>query len=159
MTIAAGGRRCLCGNQGCWEEYASDRALVRLYLERTGTAAGAQAIVERARGGEAAALEALNETAGYLGLGLANLIMGLNPEAIFLDSWGAAGWDLLKGPVWTAIRGCVPASWLEGVQVRPSAHTADASLRGAVALALSRFFLSFVHSGAESSGTRVLMQT
>lgn len=143
MTIVAGGRKCLCGNEGCWEEYASDRALMRLYLERSGRPAAAKTIVENARAGENAAQEALQETARYLGVGLANLIMGLNPEAIFLDSWGASGWDLLRGAVWKAIRASVPASWLEGVQVRPSLHADNASLLGAVALALSRYFLTF----------------
>src|SRR5205823_1737911 len=29
MTIVPGGRRCACGNRGCWEMYASGRALAR----------------------------------------------------------------------------------------------------------------------------------
>ncbi|HUQ91644.1 MAG TPA: ROK family transcriptional regulator, partial [Bryobacteraceae bacterium] len=35
MTIFPDGRRCLCGNRGCWEEYASDRALIRIYQDKT----------------------------------------------------------------------------------------------------------------------------
>src|SRR5436309_6425499 len=29
MTVVPGGRRCACGNRGCWEMYASGRALAR----------------------------------------------------------------------------------------------------------------------------------
>lgn len=33
-TLFPDGRPCVCGNTGCWEEYASDRALERYYAER-----------------------------------------------------------------------------------------------------------------------------
>lgn len=155
MIISADGRQCLCGNRGCWEEYASDRALVRHFEELTGRHATAHAIVQRAREGDQAANQALAEAARNLGLGFANLIMGLNPEAIFFDSWGAAGWDLLKAPVWKVLRQSVPASWLEGVQIRASAHADQASLLGAVALALSRYFYSFEHSAASETPKHV----
>lgn len=38
MLIHAGGRRCTCGNRGCYEAYASTTALVRLAGEATGIA-------------------------------------------------------------------------------------------------------------------------
>ncbi len=155
MTIVADGRQCLCGNRGCWEEYASDRALVRRYEELTGRNVSAHAVVQQARAGENAAAEALSEAARSLGLGFGNLIMGLNPEAIFVDSWGAAGWDLLKGPVWKVLRRSVPQSWLEGVQIRASAHADQASLLGAVALALNRYFYSFEHNQASETPKQV----
>ncbi len=155
MTIVADGRQCLCGNRGCWEEYASDRALIRLYEQRTGTRLTAKGVVDLARSGDKAAAESLLETAHNLGLGFANLIMGLNPESIYIDTWAAAGWDLLKSPVWKVLRRSVPASWLEGVQVRASVHAEQASLLGAVALALSQYFLSFDHSAPSESPKQV----
>ncbi|MBI3680916.1 MAG: ROK family transcriptional regulator, partial [Acidobacteria bacterium] len=62
------GRRCVCGNSGCWEEYASDRALERLYAERRGIANGvekpdADEIVRLGRNGDELALAVLRETA------------------------------------------------------------------------------------------------
>jgi predicted NBD/HSP70 family sugar kinase len=149
MTLFPDGRTCLCGNKGCWEEYASDRALTRSYMERTGQRLTSYGVVERAHRGEAAAISAIEEAGRQLALGLANLIIGLNPEAVVVDDWAAAGWDLIERLVWDILRDRVPAAWLEGIRIYPSAHPQDSSLRGAVAFALARYFLSFEHGVKE----------
>ncbi|MBL8216629.1 MAG: ROK family transcriptional regulator [Bryobacterales bacterium] len=146
MILYPEGRRCLCGNIGCWEEYASDRALTRLYRERTGRAVTEMEVVSCAYKGEPAALECLDEAARCLALGLTSLIIGLNPEAIIVDNWCAAAWDLVEKRLWQVLRDRIPASWLEGVRLMPSAHAANAALFGAIALALTRYFHSFDHS-------------
>ena len=48
-TLVPGGRPCVCGQLGCWEEYASDRALVRRYQEAGGPAVDSLEVVHRAR--------------------------------------------------------------------------------------------------------------
>lgn len=159
MTIVADGRECLCGNRGCWEEYASDRALSRIHEERTGRKATALAIVDQARSGDGEAKQSVMQAARMLGIGFANLIMGLNPEAIFVDNWGAAGWDLIGGEVDRVLAGAVPASWLEGVDLRASRHANRASLLGAVALALSQYFHSFEHFAPEESPNQVRIRS
>lgn len=143
MTIYPDGRKCLCGNTGCWEEYASDRALERLYQERGGPAVTSREVVERARGGEEAAQASLKEVARALGLGLATLIMGLNPAAIAVDDWAATGWDLIRTTVWEVLEQRVPEPWRQGVEIFPSRRATHASLAGAIALVLSQFFTSF----------------
>ncbi|MCC6342331.1 MAG: ROK family transcriptional regulator [Bryobacterales bacterium] len=145
MTLFPDGRRCPCGNQGCWEEYASDRALARIYQDKTERKIPVHAVLERARRGEAAAIESLSEAGRHLALGLANLIIGLNPEAIAVDNWAASAWDIIDKPVWDVLRQRVPAAWLEGIRIYPSAHAEDSSLLGAVALVLTRYFHSFDH--------------
>lgn len=161
MTIQPDGRQCLCGNLGCWEEYASDRALVRLYQHNSGRREPLSAleVVERGRAGEIAAIEALAEVGHYLGLGFANLIMGLNPQAVVIDNWGALGWDLIKGPIRRVLRERLPASWLDGVRIMASTRPLDAALHGAVALALSQYFLSFEHHAPDEAPNEVLMQS
>lgn len=59
-TLFPDGIPCPCGNRGCWEQYASDRALMRLYAQRQPKAGlvPVRRIVARARSGEAAAAEA-----------------------------------------------------------------------------------------------------
>ena len=154
MTLHPSGRYCLCGNRGCWEEYASERALLRSYHERTeGTRLSIKDLVERARQRDAVALEVIEEGARSLALGVSNLIIGLNPEAIVVDSWAADAWDMVEKSVWTVLRERVPAAWLEGIRIYPSAHARDSSLLGAIALALTRYFHSFDHGGSEESLT------
>ena len=50
------GRKCSCGNSGCWEQYASDFAFMRLYRERAGLPANRdlqpEAIIAKVRAGD-----------------------------------------------------------------------------------------------------------
>ena len=157
------GRRCACGNTGCWEQYASDLALCRAYSQQNGNDGGthpdADAIVRLAREGDAAALRALRDTAHQVGLGFVNLIMALNPEAIVVGDYLAAGWSLVEDVVWSVLRSRVPSYYLAGVRIFPSEHAADSSLLGAVALVLSQFFTSFDHGNTAVPSNSVLIQT
>lgn len=112
-TLIAGGRRCVCGRRGCWEEYASDRAAARTSVK---------------------------VAARYLGLGIADLILALNPAAVIVDDYAAAHWPSVGPVIERTLAKTLPAHWLEGVEVRPARHSAHSSLMGAVALALHRFF-------------------
>lgn len=160
MTLNPGGRRCLCGNHGCWEEYASERALIRIYQERSLSPlpVSAAQLIESARAGQNTALDSLHEAARWLGIGFANLITGLNPEAIAFDDWAAASWDLIEKVVWDVLRERLPPAWLEGVRLFPSVHATDSSLLGAIALALARYFQSFEHSGPDAAPNHVLLR-
>ena len=69
---------CSCGNRDCWEAFASGRAAVARYLSRTAnydpamdgnTHVTFEQVIDRALAGERAAIEALDETARYLGIG------------------------------------------------------------------------------------------
>ena len=141
------GRKCLCGNHGCWEEYASDKALLRLYNERSGESlCDSLEVIRRAKAGDEAALAAVAQVGRDLGLGLMNVITGLNPAAICLDDFAACGWDLIEPEIWNVLRSRVPDYWLAGVRIFPSEHAIHSSLSGAVALALSKYFTSF-HNG------------
>lgn len=90
-TISAMGLRCSCGSYGCWEEYASERGLLRILQDRgeehktkipdPGFTA---ACIDKARDGSETYLEAFSELGKNLGLGIANICNALNPERIFL---------------------------------------------------------------------------
>lgn len=153
------GRRCPCGNTGCWEQYASDLALGRLYSERAHGETSPEEIVRRARAGETAALEALREAAHHAGMGFVNLIMALNPEAIVVGDYLAQAWDLVEDLVWSVVRSRVPAYYLTGVRIFPSQHAADSSLLGAAALVFSQFFTSFDRTNDSDSSAPVVMRS
>jgi predicted NBD/HSP70 family sugar kinase len=92
------GPACACGARGCWEAYVSNLATLARYAgdARESTVAD---VIERARGGEARALEALQATARYLGLGLASIVNTLDPARIFIGGEITAAWDLIEAPV------------------------------------------------------------
>ncbi|GAA4167367.1 ROK family transcriptional regulator [Phytohabitans flavus] len=93
-TIVYGGRRCRCGADGCLEAYVGAEAVLdRWRVARRGRAvpgpdeeSGIAALVGGAERTDSAA-RVLEETAGYLGAGIANLINLFNPERIVLGGW------------------------------------------------------------------------
>ena len=150
------GRRCICGGVGCWEEYASQAALERLYAERLGSASpalghGADTILRLARNGDALALDVLRETATFIGMGFANLNSTFNPEAIVVGDYLASGWDLMKEWVWETLRNRAANRYLSRLRIIPSRHEGESALKGALALVLSHFFMAAASSNGNGS--------
>lgn len=85
MTVEPKGITCRCGNKGCWEVYASNAAALRMYAEKTKLdQIGFQDFLRKSAHGEPQALEVLQSVAKYLGLGIGNIINGLNPEMVVI---------------------------------------------------------------------------
>lgn len=105
-TISAMGLQCPCGNYGCWELYASERALAR-YLKELGVNPKnleldkdfVQRAVKQADAGDSAYLQAFKQLAMYLGIGIVNVINGLNPGRVFLGGNLAIAGDYLMQDV------------------------------------------------------------
>ncbi len=112
ITIETNGRRCGCGNDGCLEAYASGTAIARRMAEAmeaggesslvgTGDAGPltAQAVYDAAAAGDPLALEVVQDTAKYLGVGVANLINILNPEIVVICGGVTQAGDRLFTPL------------------------------------------------------------
>ena len=97
ITIDTEGRRCKCGNYGCLEAYASGPnialraceeikagAVSRLaqYVDGDLRQITAQTVYQAAHDGDDLALEVVNDTAKFLGAGIANLLNIFNPEVV-----------------------------------------------------------------------------
>ena len=74
------------GKNGSWEGYCSGGGIQRHYFDRTGTTKSAKEICEEARSGNSDAGAVIEESARYLGAGIAWLIDVLNPESIIIGS-------------------------------------------------------------------------
>jgi predicted NBD/HSP70 family sugar kinase len=97
-------------------------------------------LVHLAREGHPQAIEALQETAGYLGLGLAPIMYGLNPEAIVIGGKIAEVWDLIEKSILTACAKRVSPLFLETTKILPSTLHVRPSLMGAIAQVLAQNF-------------------
>ena len=114
--VVPDGRRCGCGNRGCWEQYASGNALVlearefarvapamagRLLELGGGRPEGISGpeVTQAAREGDQAALECFRTVAGWVGQGLADLAAVLDPGAFVIGGGLSAAGDLLLEPV------------------------------------------------------------
>jgi glucokinase len=112
-TVLAGGLPCRCGARGCLEMYTAGPALVRyasarvrdrgldpedalLALRQEGQLTGG-AIARLALQGHPGALEAVQQLAGWLGIGLVNISNVFNPEMIVVGGGvGEVGEPLLR---------------------------------------------------------------
>ncbi len=109
MQVAPDGRACECGQAGCWEQYASGRALVRaavaLDVPRGRADVGARRQRRGRPRGEAWALAAFEEVGTWLGVGLAGLASAFDPELIIVGGGLSETGDLLLAPARPRLRG------------------------------------------------------
>lgn len=94
MNVIPDGRRCGCGRRGCWEQYASGSALVRMARDRaaehrTRAMVLGEHVTAAARAGDAVAQEAFVEFGNWVGRGLADLTAIIDPE-IFVIGGGVS---------------------------------------------------------------------
>ncbi|QRV07569.1 ROK family protein [Bacillus velezensis] len=83
MTIDFNGPKCSCGNRGCWELYASEKALLTS-LQTKEKKVSTQDIIDLAHLNDIGTLHALQNFGFYLGIGLTNILNTFNPQAIIL---------------------------------------------------------------------------
>ncbi len=153
MTIMAGGKPCVCGNRGCWECYASAPAAAALYLgdrQQLGELKGIRfaEIVNRAASGEMRAKRTLEKVGEYLGVGIANIIMGFGVPNVIVSGRLVYGWQFLNEPLREAIRKSM-AGKVENWSVE-SGETYGASLGGALEIAVEEHFTQNLILGSES---------
>jgi predicted NBD/HSP70 family sugar kinase len=89
IVVVVGGRKCRCGSTGCLEAYAGAEAILERYGRPMAADDQEAALGELldAAGTSALATAILDETAQFLGAGIASLINLLNPERVILGGW------------------------------------------------------------------------
>lgn len=153
LTVRVQGRRCRCGALGCLEAYAGAEALLERWQEAGGrppgdtdeesalTAMLDAAYPQDGAVADLAALTVLEETAEYLGAGLADLINLFQPERILVGGW--AGLQLGQRFL-TAVKRYIPTYALSYPAGRVTIDLGrlgpDAVTVGAATLPLADFF-------------------
>jgi predicted NBD/HSP70 family sugar kinase len=145
-TLVYGGRSCRCGANGCLEAYVGAEAIIDRYREaRRGRAVPGEdeesqiaaliAAVDRSE----VARRVLDETAGYLGAGVANLINLFNPERVVLGGWAgqALGARLLPA-IRTAARAQALRKPFEQARIELGQLGVDAVALGAATLPVAQ---------------------
>lgn len=85
MTIYKNGRTCNCGKSGCWETYASNRALINDYYEATNIkASNIGEIIEKFQSGDHLAARVIETYIEDLAEGIGNLNFIFNPDYIVI---------------------------------------------------------------------------
>jgi len=144
MALSLEGPRCACGSNGCWMAYISDRATSSRYASYLnsrlpGSAPSVRAITSRARCGDVKAMAALQATARYLGLGLANILHGVDPACVYIGGGITAAGGIVEPVMREAIVERALTEKIASAVILPS-QISDPRLRGAVALIASPTF-------------------
>jgi predicted NBD/HSP70 family sugar kinase len=88
-TIMVDGRKCRCGSSGCLEAYVGAESILERYGRPTAGTDEESALAALVDAADTAPLAAaiLDETADYLGAGIASLINLFSPERVILGGW------------------------------------------------------------------------
>ena len=86
-TVEVGGRPCRCGSRGCLEAYVGAGAILDRYGRRGSGQDEESALASLVASQDKRAAEILDETALYLGAGIADLVNLFGPERIILGGW------------------------------------------------------------------------
>ncbi|MCK9858852.1 ROK family protein [Paenibacillus sp. ATY16] len=87
MIVMPGGLPCNCGNQGCWEKYASETSVLQLLRAKKPDADITYAQIERwMEEKDPDVTDIMEQFLYYLSIGLNNIINIYNPEVVVLDS-------------------------------------------------------------------------
>lgn len=145
MTIVAGGKQCVCGNRGCWEKYGSAAAASSLYvgdrtLRRGETPLRFSEIVAKAENGETRSRRTLEMIGDYLGIGIANVIMGIGIPRVIISGRLVYGWKFIEQPMNAAIKRSIIGR-TDGWSVEPGEPVGSA-IGGALEVAVEEYLRS-----------------
>ena len=136
IPVNPDGLPCRCGSIGCWETEVGTMALLR----RAGRSpqAGREAfegLLAEAEAGVPAALDAFNDTARWLGIGLAGIVNVLNPSLVLLGGRLTASYPYVRSTLEAELDRRVLRASRRLVRVVPTSLGDDAPLLGAAELA------------------------
>jgi predicted NBD/HSP70 family sugar kinase len=142
MTIVAGGKPCVCGNRGCWEKYASAASAASLYLGDRPPSRGESVprfveIVSKAENGDGRSRRTLEKVGDYLGIGIANVIMGVGISRVIISGRLVYGWKYIKKPMDEAIRRSIIGR-LDGWSIE-AGEPVGSAIGGALEVAVEEF--------------------
>ncbi len=136
MPFENSGPVCGCGNIGCWETFASNRAGLRYYQELAPDrkVSSFQELLALATGGDIRALRSIDKMASALARGLAILVAGLAPEVILIVGDCTSLWSRICPLIESEL---IARSFTSRIpRVLPAMDGDAARLRGAAALVL-----------------------
>ena len=147
IKVERDGKLCGCGQEGCWEAYASAKGLVReaksrltvnknnLLYERTkDREVEAKDIFDAARDGDEFSLNLVDYEAEFIALGIGNLLNVLDTDVVVVGGGIALAGAILFDKINEKLRKYAMLSTLEGLKIVPAELGNDAGIYGAAYL-------------------------
>lgn len=100
MTIQVDGPKCRCGNQGCWELFASEQALIdraeKMGIFPEQADFDLSDLLKLAEQGDEQTIKLFEQTGDYLGVGINNIINTFNPQQVIIGNRMATSKEWLE---------------------------------------------------------------
>ena len=151
MIIDMEGRKCPCAenSKGCLEQYCSTEAFMRdvtlqlpnypnssLYAHKPNTP---DDVFLAANQGDTFAVSVVKQLGYYLGISIINIFRMYNPDTIVISDVMAHGGDIMLDAIMETVSQKLHPAHLDQLTIRYSRFQENASLLGAVAIAVDKF--------------------
>ncbi|MED1740481.1 ROK family transcriptional regulator [Bacillus swezeyi] len=144
MSIDFNGPACRCGNKGCWELYASEKAVFSSFLSNT-EAPLHQIVKELADRDDPNMLKTFETFGFYIGVGLLNIIKTLNPGTIILRNTIVESYPMIVDSIKKTISSRSAKEALTDYQLKISSLGRIASSLGVSRIVIERFLEQFMN--------------
>ncbi|RKQ32497.1 ROK family transcriptional regulator [Oceanobacillus halophilus] len=151
MTIEVGGTKCSCGSEGCWELYASERALIKSAQRNNihipdSKEISLEKLISLAKNGDHDSIQLFEEIGKYLGVGINNIINIFNPEQVIIGNRIAAAETWLKEPLRQWVENQTLWFSQKDLKVDFSALLTHSAALGVSAFAVEKFLLQAIET-------------
>ncbi|MDB4866373.1 MAG: family transcriptional regulator [Cohnella sp.] len=138
LSVDAFGKPCSCGNRGCWEMYASERAL----LEKAAPLGieDLDSLLAAAEAGREEVLALLEEIGEFLGIGIANIVNVFNPDAVIIGNRMSQARPWIETSLRRTVVQRTLGFHLRNVQLLFAELGARSAMMGAAQMAIAGFF-------------------
>jgi len=135
LKIKSNGRKCKCGDYGCYEAHSSTLSLVSIVKDATGelTITGKD-IFQLEKIGKEPYKRLVSEWISDVGDGLKNIIVSFDPEAIIIGGGISAQGDYLINKIRKDLKGKLQENFYKNLDIRIAALENDAGMLGVLYL-------------------------
>lgn len=138
FTTHAGGDACICGQEGCYERYASTSALIRTAKDADPELGNGRLLFKAAESGDEQALAILNNWITEIAYGITGYVHVFDPQLILIGGGVSAQQKLLIEPLREKVLSMVMPDFADDLEFRAAALGNTAGLAGAVYYLLSK---------------------
>ncbi|SHG16832.1 ROK family protein [Ornithinibacillus halophilus] len=132
MTLYPGGYPCLCGDEGCYEQYASSKALEQRAQHALEQSITLPELFDKARAGDKLSESIIEQWIDDVALGIKSLVHIFNPPLIVIGGGVSEQGDYLLDKLQRRVEARIMSSFQKPLTIKFAKNGNDANLQGAV---------------------------
>ncbi|WP_219835650.1 ROK family transcriptional regulator [Paenibacillus sp. R14(2021)] len=145
LSIEADGKPCRCGNQGCWELYASENALLEQAVPLGYH--DLEDLLDAASHGNAEVIALLDHIGEWIGVGIANIVNVFNPDVVIIGNRMRRAEAWISDAIQRTVAGRALSHHRGKLRILFAEQGDRSAVRGAAYYAISAFLAKMKGSG------------